>query len=84
MSLIPVTKKNNPSFFGFATAEQITKSNGKLVIAGKTAHADELVAKATEKAAVKAAFDDAVALSKPSDPVKPSDIKRRPAAPASE
>ena len=84
MSLIPVTKKKNPQFFGFASAEQIAASNGNLIIAGKTAHADELVAKAAEKAEAKATIDAAIAAGKPSEAVKPSDIKRKPVAPASE
>jgi hypothetical protein len=81
MSLIPVTKKNNPAFFGFASAEQIAASNGALVIAGKTAQADQLVAKAKADADEKAKFDASVAAAKPSEALKPSDIKRKPAAP---
>jgi len=77
MSLIPVTKKNNPDFAGFATPEQIAK-NPNLIIAGSNHTAKSQVEKAVEQIAEKKAFDDSVEAAKPSEAVKPSDVKRKP------
>jgi len=80
--LIPVTKKGSKTFRGLADQATIDRSEGKLIkldmqkyAADVEKQADKKAAEAEKKAEEKAAADAA----KPSEPVKPSDIKRSPA-----
>lgn len=78
-NLYPVTKKTNSDFSGFATAEQIA-ANPNLVIIGKDHIAQKKVEEAAKAQAEKAANDAILDAVKPSEAIKPSDVKRKPAA----
>lgn len=88
-TLWPVTKKANPKFIGLATASQIAKSRGKLILASEARLAEPVLEKAVKAVKEQEIRDanpgkpsEAVILpesGKPED-VRPQDIRRRPNA----